>query len=60
MIKSNSVFLGRVDGSRISKDNFRESMKESYPDSLRKGRKYIKSVSADLIKSTIRCKKKGY
>ena len=62
--KSNNIFLEKEDGSRIDKDYFElirsVELKEGKPDRLRKGRKYIKFVSADLIKSTVKCKKKGY
>lgn len=62
--KKDYVFLETFDGARVSKDKFdlirKVELKEGHPDKVRKGQKYIKYVSSDLISSIFQCKKKRF
>lgn len=62
--KGDYCYLVMSNGNKISSNHFdimrSESLKEGNPDFLRRGRKYIKKVCSDLIKSHITCKRKGY
>ena len=62
--KSNRVFIERNDGSRIEKEHFEmlktTALEEGCPNIFREGRKYIKIISADLIRSSIRLKRKRF
>lgn len=62
--KSNRVFIEKEDGSRIGIEHFEfirsATLKEGCVDRFRKGRKYIKFVSADLIRSSLNLRRKRF
>lgn len=62
--KSNRVFLEKEDGSRVDIEHFETirstTLKDGCSDRFRKGRKYIKFVSADLIRSSLHLKRKRF
>lgn len=62
--RGNYSYEETYDGKKISSTYFEimrsQSLKKGEPDSLRKGKKYIKKVCSDLLKSYITCKRKGY
>ncbi len=62
--KGNYQYMESINGEKISSVYFdivrSQSIKEGHIDVYRKGVKYIKLVDADLIKSHITCKRRGY
>lgn len=62
--KSNTVFLEEKDGSRVGIEHYEfirsTTLKEGCSDRFRKGQKYIKFVSADLIRSSLHLKRKRF